>query len=1072
MTPLVVRTLGAFQAQHNGTVISGFESDKVRLLLVYLLIEADQPHRREKLAGLFWPERSDSDARTNLRRALFNLRRALPTPSGDTPYFQITRQTIQDNPQADIWFDVREFTAVTTHSTASIEQLARAADLFRDEFLCGMSASFSLALEEWLLLQREQLARQLVWVLEKLTTAYMHQGSYQQALPYARRRVKLEPWQEQGHRLLMRLLAASGQVRAAQAQFTTCRDLLQTTLGVAPEKETVALYEQICQQAAGGGDTAVPTANLPAPLTPLVGRRTELAAITDYFAKQRGRLLTLVGSGGVGKTRLALAAAAACQGQHRHGVFFVPLAALTKPADILSAVAQTIGALVPGGTNQNVRLYDFLRDKQILLVLDNFEHLLDGAAIVNDLLQAAPQLTILATSRARLNLPDEQSLPLDGLDLQSSALQLFQQGARRVNPQFTLNDDNLPTVVTICRCVNGLPLGLLLAASWVHTLTLAEIATELDHSLDLLAVEWQGIPERHRSIRAVIRHSWDLLTATDQQTLSSLSIFSGGFTREMARDVADASLPQLRRFVIHSLLTHGSGRYFLHDLLRHFAREQLAAQPERQQAVQRRHADTFCRAAQQWEAQLRGPQQQTALSHLLAERDNVHSAWLWAADHGDSDNLWRALDGLCRLHEWQVQYQDGWEMTAAALAGLDGAAVPFLALRLLVWQAFFGWRLGRKAEARALLVKGLAIVQQMATMEQPHDEEQGRLAYMQGRLLESHDRHAARIHYQRSLAAFQRSGSDWYCAMLYGALGSVAWNLGEYAAAAAAHQQALAIRRRLQDTHGVAQAAMVLGLTRLYQGDFVQAEALVAEGSALRRHFGDRLGIADSVRALGITRMALGKFDESADLLRESVQMYTDLGLRYGLEMALLAAALLHSGEWDEAERWGERGLAIARDTGYQRALGYGLLVRGMVALVQQHPSAAGDALAESLTIYRALQQRDEIVQVLAMQGAAWLALGQVNEAAGAVAAALDLVQVCQAAVSLLCLLPVQVAVWQALENNTAVDRLIPILASYPFITQSRFFRLLLPKLLFPAPAPLTAPKAADLWAMLDRGKT
>jgi DNA-binding SARP family transcriptional activator len=421
----------------DGEPVIGFESDKVRALLAYLAVEAGQPHRRQKLAGLFWSDLPEGSARNNLRVSLANLRRVIGdqarsgTREATPPFLRITRQTIQLSPEADTWLDVTTLSQrleARGRPQRVIRQLAEAVELYRGGFLEGLSLPDSAALVEWALLKREQLQRQVVAGLSRLAGWHERRGEYRQALPYARRQVSLEPWQEQGQRQVMRLLALTDQRNAALAQYQALRRTLATELGVEPEDETGALYRRICE----GRDMQVlapgPPHNLPASVAPFVGREKELDEIYTHLQDPGCRLLSVVGPAGSGKTRLALEAAADLlssavlsgierdrASQLADGVFFVSLARLQSAEGITPAVADALGFTFRSGRDPRQQLHDYLHQKQMLLILDSFEHLLEGGAgWVIDVLRTAPKVQILVTSRSKLNLQAEQLFPVTG----------------------------------------------------------------------------------------------------------------------------------------------------------------------------------------------------------------------------------------------------------------------------------------------------------------------------------------------------------------------------------------------------------------------------------------------------------------------------------------------------------------------------------------------------------------------------------------------------------------------------------------------------------------------------------
>ncbi|NIP18555.1 MAG: hypothetical protein GWM87_10630, partial [Xanthomonadales bacterium] len=393
--------------------------------------------------------------------------------------------------------------------------------------------------------------------------------------------------------------------------------------------------------------------NLPVQPTPFVGREAELAELARLLGDPDVRLLTVLGAGGMGKTRLALEAAAAQLDNFQHGVYFVPLASLQSAEAIVPTVAEALGFRFHEGGEPRQQLLNYLRSKNKLILLDNFEHLLacperghsvrsrrDGLGLVSDVLETAPDVKILSTSRARLNVQGEHLFHLAGMDfpdwetpedaLHYSAVKLFLQSARRVRPGFELAAADLRHVARICRLVGGMPLGILLAAGWLEMLAPAEIAAEISQSLDFLETDLRDVPERQRSMRAVFDHSWSLLTEREREVFQGLSVFRGGFTRQAAQQVTGASLRELMALVNKSLLQRDPrGRYEIHELLRQYAAEKLEGS-EVAEGVRQRHADFYLALAEEAEPELEGAEPAVWLSQLDAEQGNLRAALAWS----------------------------------------------------------------------------------------------------------------------------------------------------------------------------------------------------------------------------------------------------------------------------------------------------------------------------------------------------------------------------------------------------------------------------------------------------------
>lgn len=639
---LTLKLLGKPQVSRDTSPVAGFISIKAQALLFYLAV-ARRPHARESLAGLLWGDMSEDRASKNLRNALSNLRGLV----GD--HLLITRAEVAFNQAAPYWLDVENFTASLTGDVTrkDINLLHNIVELYTGDFLEGVHCHDALMFEEWMLGQRALLKGLAVQALHTLVVNHLAREEYAAGIDYAQRLLALEPWREETHRHIMILLARSRQRSAALAQYETCRRVLASELGVEPMAETTALYQRLKA-------TAAPPHNLPPQPAAFVGRESELAAIATYLHNPQAQLLTLVGPGGIGKTRLALQAAArwvtpeaSAELLFVDGVFFVALAAENSTPDAQTSLLATLANILQFDLQHPIypqaQLLNFLRNKNLLLILDNFEQHVSEARQLSDLLRLAPEVKVLVTSRVRLNLQEEWLMELRGLDYPPTtdmsleaargygAVSLFVQLARRVRAGFALSDTNSAEVIRICQLVEGVPLGLELAASWLRVLTCAEVAREIEHGLDFLTTSLQNVPERHRSLRTVFDYSWNLLEPQEQALFRRLSVFRGGFDREAASQVVGMSLLMLAGLADKSLLwRNAQGRYEMHDLLRQYADEQLRANMDEYEQAHDAHCRYYAQLLSQHQAELTGEEAPTTLHALQAERENMRAAWDWA----------------------------------------------------------------------------------------------------------------------------------------------------------------------------------------------------------------------------------------------------------------------------------------------------------------------------------------------------------------------------------------------------------------------------------------------------------
>ncbi len=718
---LTLTYLGACDAAWNGRSLA-FATNAARALLAYLATHANQPQTREHLAALFHPDQPQATALVNLRSTLARVRKAIPEASDAltiTPHAITFRRGVA---QVDIdTFEslLAECSAhahthpslsAAAHTAANratcpdcVARLRRAADLYCGEFLLGLSLGRSQPFEEWLLFKREQLQREMLELLSTLACHAEAQGDHGRMAEHARRAIEIDSLHEEARAQLMRALALTGQRAAALAQFESWSTTLHETLGVGPSAELRELRARIDagDLAPAAQSAAHPVGHtLPAPLTPFFGREDELADIVAQLqlTNPDARLLTLTGLGGMGKTRLAIEVARACLGLDAFpdGVCFVPLAALSQPGEIAAAIAAAINLpAAPGDLLSMLRAA--LRTRHILLVLDNLEHLLGDAeqrctALLVMLLEAAPGVRILATSRERLNVRGERGIEVQGMPLTGDTLaelssappvRLFAQRAHLSQPAFKLTDDTAPQVARICRLVHGMPLGLELAAAWAGTLSVDEIAAEIERSADFLAYDWADAPARQRSMRAVFDSSWQLLSDAERRTLRQLSVFRGGFSLQAAEAVAGAAWQVLSRLMRKSLVRQSiAGRYDMHKLVSQFAAERLhiANNPGEGDGVRSRHSAWHLGRVAACAPRLARNEPREASAELMSDLDNLRQAWAWAVAQADVPLLRRAAYGLfqfyylrCYLFEGGHMFADAANMCITAGDGTDAA---------------------------------------------------------------------------------------------------------------------------------------------------------------------------------------------------------------------------------------------------------------------------------------------------------------------------------------------------------------------------------------------------------------
>ncbi len=420
-----------------------------------------------------------------------------------------------------------------------------------------------------------------------------------------------------------------------------------------------------------------------------VGREYELAAIEQHFKDPNCRLLTLTGLGGIGKTRIACEAAARISHVFTHGSYFVPLAPILSPNLVAPTLASSIGLFLQGDQPLRTQLISYLSERELLLVLDNFEHLMSDIDLIIEILQAAPHVRMLVTSRERLNLREEWVIDIYGMRYPQtetdssiekySAIQFFIECARRVKADFELTEANKASVLRICRLVEGVPLGIELAASWVRVLSCQAIGDEIERNLDFLTSSLRNVPEKHGSMRAVFEKSYRLLTLEQQQVFRKLSVFRGGFRREAAEAVADASLMTLASLMDKSLLrTDAEDLYTIHELLRQYGDEQLSISAVEMEQTRDRHCDYYANFLKQSWLRLTGKQIKIALTDIEIELDNIRAAWDRASHRHQVAQIEALLNSLWFFYDERGRYQEGEQTFAKAAATFSDNSTDYV----------------------------------------------------------------------------------------------------------------------------------------------------------------------------------------------------------------------------------------------------------------------------------------------------------------------------------------------------------------------------------------------------------
>ena len=915
MPRLIISLLGGFQVTLNEKPIQKFYSKKSQALLAYLAVEAYQVHERVRLASLLWPDIAETYALQNLRQALSRLRRTLKESDATSPFLQVSRTHIQVNPKSDYQIDVVDFLTLLDQATPNWGQLDQAMTLYQGALLHGFTLPDSQLFTDWFLSKRAMYQQMALSALHTLTEhALTTQLDYETAVRHARRQLTIDNLQEVAHRQLMQALVGLGQRSVAIAQYEACRQILDENLGVAPASETTALYEAILSGAfmpAPKLTTPVPRHNMPSTITPCLGRETELAQLLTLFSKANTRLVTLVGPGGIGKTRLSLEFGHQLILPKVHpadSVFFVPLTAVENTTHLATTIATSLKIPLSGSEPTERSVFNYLYNKHLLLILDNLEHLPDAPDFVTQLLQQTHQLQLLATSRSRLNIPGEQVMELQGLAFPEkkapssppsqtfAAMNLFALAAHQVNIGFKLTPENSSIIAQICQLVNGLPLGIELAAAWTRILSPIEIKAGIEQDLDFLAHSQRRPLQRHMSLRAVFSYSWSLLTEQAQQTLLRLAIFRGGFNRQAASQVANAPLTILANLLDHSWLQRTAsphGRFEILDILRRFIADKLAKRQQVEYDTQRKHATYFASFLQTKTTELQGGDQKQALADIGIEIENIRIAWVWAVQNSHWEIIGMALEGLFHFYDTQSWFREGKRQFEYALSTLPPPTDELGHIthaKLLARLGWFTFHHGQIDQSLMLLTQSLNQFKQ----QQDHKSHIFNLNYLgaikrhQGEQTQNPAYYReARQYLDEGLQLAQQVGDHLNASIALNILGQISSLEGDYVNAKALCEQGLALKRQIGDQWGMTFSLTYLGRVAQALGNHQEAHTLLRESMEISREFDDRRGVAFALYNLGDVAQALNQKAEAQALYSESLQIFREIGNQQGERQVL-----------------------------------------------------------------------------------------------------------------------------------------------------------------------------------------
>ena len=941
---LEIKTLGNLTINKDGKALDLPISTRGKVLLVYLALEGGKYHRNS-LAALFWPESSESKANTSLRVVLTELRKVV----GD--YLEISRTSIGIRPDRDINLDIFNFEELLGEG-----DLRSALQLYRRDFLSGIYIPGSTEFENWRRWESERIHLLAVRNLEAAILRELALNNYQETEYYSLELLKLDPTNNTANQNYFIALALEDHTSAAIKHLQEYSELLEEELGLDLPPDISKIQDVV-----RAGDIKsllamiTPTHNLPNPQTKFIGRESDISAISDLIVNPDCRLISLIGPGGIGKTRLAIRAIRANIRTFPDGAYFVPLEDIKSVDAIIPAVAKILqfkfGTIVTMMDPQT-QLIDYLRDQNLVIILDGIEHLAASGQLITTLLREVPNLHILATSRHKINLPEEWIHKVKGLpylrtvesDELPEALSLFLSRTKQHNPENVIDKKGLEEASRICQLVEGLPLGIELAAAWTSVLGFSEIANEIQENYGFLEDSHRETSEKHQSLQAVFNSSWNLLGNLQKETLLRLSVFRGEFSYQAATEVCNTTLSNLSSLLDRSLLRKDSqGNFEIHPIVRQFCQEIFAGNDKERLEIIHKHYQYYANYLSERMPGIYDLHPTNTRLEIQANQTNILAAAEYVVLHPESDPDLNIIQDLFSFfliqgwHEGGLVFQNLADLLES-LNDINSLKNSLLLARIQSQRGFFYSNLGLVEESEDICQKSLPILEQEKQIREYaicmnnlgvnaiyRGEYEQAFSLLERAIQISQDSncfsfpsfylwigylHFLLAEYEEgleslhtSLELFSRDNNHWGEAFAYSKIGLATDGLGHFSDAIKYHQQSLEIFRVTGDHAGQGYALSRMSLGALLQEDFLTALQYGEQALVHFKESGHRWGICASLSRIAYAQLGLENTKDAQDLFKEALK----LGQKHKLELLCLhalagiAAQLLVSGEKSRA---------------------------------------------------------------------------------------------------------------------------------------------------------------------------
>ena len=913
---LEIKALGNLTVTKDGKPLPTLGSLRAQVLLTFLALEGGS-HNRNYLTAMFWPDSPEDKALTSLRVTLTELRKAV----GE--YLSINRTEVSLLPDSQVYLDIFELEKLLKQ-----RKVTEALDLYRGDLLTGIYIPGSIEFENWRRWESERIRILIAEHLEERIKNRISLSRYQEVEELSRSLLRIDPINEFANQYYAIALALSGHRSTAVKHIQSFRKILQDELGIEPSCEFSEIQEWISEGDLGSLEFKLkPRCNFPLQQTSFIGRVDGLVRLNELITNPNCRLISIIGPGGIGKTRLALQSIEANFQYFPDGAFFVPLEPVPSGEGISQAIAEAMdfkfdtitSLLVP-----QTQLLDVIRDLKIVILLDGFEHLTKSGNQISNLLNNAPNIKIIVTSRHKLNIPGEWVYMLDGMATAESspdsanghpeALELFLHRSEQTKPGLTFVDDDLISASRICRLVDGLPLGIELAASWTSVLSFSEIAKEISTTYEFLD-EQSEANDKHRNIKAVITSSWNLLGKSQQIIMARLSVFQGGFSRQAAKQITGATLTDLSTLLDKSMLRKNQqGKFEMHSVIHQFCQEILLENPQEWQMIRLKHFQYYAEYLSSRAPDMYLLSENCTHLEIRNELSNLQTAVEFALFHPDEiqdQGIIKNLYSYYIIHGWYeggLAFQRIAELLEENLSESQDK-YTLLHAKIQAQRGFFYSNLGLLEESEEICRKSLPLLKQAKQFRELAicNQNLGINAIFRGeydRALSLLDK-AINISHHTSCSSF---------ASFYLWVGYVHFLLGNYQKGMESFQISLDLFKQDNNDRGTAFSLSKMGLAQDGLGNYQDALNYHQKSLKIFRESNNQAGQGYALSRMSIGALLLKDYQTALQYGKEALAAFSEIGHRWGkcASLCRIAYARLGLGEISEARVIFLEALAIA----------------------------------------------------------------------------------------------------------------------------------------------------------------